>query len=643
MSLTPNGDWRLKFALGVLAAIVAVTLYLFIASNVMLLGLRRHDGGVHLLSVVEYGWFSSPDPKVARWVRLSLAGTGLLFLFGIGAVVRARPRPLHGRARFATDREIQRADLRAKTGILLGRKGGQLMTFPGSEHVVVYAPTRSGKGVAVVIPNLLNWPGSVVVLDIKKENFLRTAGFRAAHGQEVFILDPLDADGRTARYNPLTYVRRNPIDLYDDLQRVAAMLYPASVQEDPFWAKSARAAFVGIGGFIAETEGLPFTVGEILRQLTAEADPKKRFTEIIKKRKDGDAPLSISCVTALNDFLATSDNTFSSIRKSVTASLEIWLNPRIDLATADSDFDLRQLGKRPMSIYLAVTPDNLARLAPLLNLFFQQVIDLHTRELPKSAVHERDPARQLLLLLDEFPALGNVAVLANAVPFLAGYGIRLLTILQSPSQLRAIYGPDVTRTLMTNHAVEIVFRPKEQDVAEELSRRFGVDTVEGRTRSRPWGLHGGRHSRSETLSDQARPLMLPQELKLADANTAFILMGGLAPIRAEKIVYHVDPSFTARLLAPPDVKPFVSGSAPEMIHLHRQVRRLSATVAELSATIRMRPVTDEEILDPDQIPVEALTIDFTEVAIEREHLSDADLETFARGLIDGAVDRPAAA
>jgi type IV secretion system protein VirD4 len=120
-------------------------------------------------------------------------------------------------------------------------------------------------------------------------------------------------------------------------------------------------------------------------------------------------------------------------------------------------------------------------------------------------------------------------------------------------------------------------------------------------------------------------------------------MGGLAPIRAEKIIYHADPAFTVRLLAPPDVKPFVSGVAPEMIHLHRQVRRLSATVAELSATIRVRTVTDAEILDPDQIPVEALTIDFTEVAIEREHLSDADLEAFARGLIDGALDRPAAA
>lgn len=643
MSLTPNGDWRLKLAVGLSAAVVAVVLYLFIASNVMLLGLRRHDGGLHLWSVVEYGWFYGHEPKVARWVRLSLIGTGLLFLFGIGAVVRARPRPLHGRARFATEREIQRAGLRTDAGILLGRKRGKLLTFSGSEHVVVYAPTRSGKGVAVVIPNLLNWPGSVVVLDIKKENFLRTAGFRAGHGQEVFILDPLDADGRTARYNPLSYVRRNPIDLYDDLQRVAAMLYPASAQEDPFWAKSARAAFVGIGGYIAETDGLPFTIGEILRQLTAEADLKKHFMEIVKKRKNGDAPLSTSCVTTLNDFLATSDNTFSSIRKSVTASLEIWLNPRIDLATAESDFDLRQLRKRPMSIYLAVTPDNLARLAPLLNLFFQQVIDLHTRELPKSSVHERDPARQLLLLLDEFPALGNVAVLVNAVPFLAGYGIRLLTILQSPSQLRAIYGPDVTRTLMTNHAVEIVFRPKEQDVAEELSRRFGVDTVEGRSRSRPWGMVGGRQGQSETVSHQARALMLPQELKLADEGTTFILMGGLAPILAEKIVYHSDPAFTPRLLAPPDVKPIVSGSAPEMIHLHRQVRRLSATVAELSATIRMRPVTDEEILDPDQIPVEALTIDFTEVAIEREHLSDADLEAFARGLIDGALDRPAAA
>ena len=147
--------------------------------------------------------------------------------------------------------------------------------------------------------------------------------------------------------------------------------------------------------------------------------------------------MSRHCVTALNDFLAASENTLNSVRKTVTARLGLWLNPRIDAATAENDFDLRFLRQRPMSIYLGVTPDNLDRLSPLLNLFFQQTIDLNTRELPEQ---NQKLNRKLLLLLDEFAALGNVSVLAKSVAFLAGFNVRLLTVIQSPSQLRAIYG-----------------------------------------------------------------------------------------------------------------------------------------------------------------------------------------------------------
>jgi type IV secretion system protein VirD4 len=118
----------------------------------------------------------------------------------------------------------------------------------------------------------------------------------------------------------------------------------------------------------------------------------------------------------------------NSVRKTVTARLGLWLNPRIDAATSANDFDLRQLRQRPISIYLGVTPDNLDRMAPLLNLFFQQVVDLNTRELP-----EQNPKlnRKILLLLDEFPAPSNVNVLAKSVAFIAGYGIRLLTVVRA--------------------------------------------------------------------------------------------------------------------------------------------------------------------------------------------------------------------
>ncbi|KPH73544.1 type IV secretory system conjugative DNA transfer family protein, partial [Bosea vaviloviae] len=512
--------------------------------------------------------------------------------------------------------------------MLLGRKDGKFLCFGGPEHVMVYAPTRSGKGVGYVIPNLLNWPDSVVALDVKKENFDRTAGFREASGQAVVLFDPLDEQGRTARYNPLAYVRRDPVDLYDDLQRIAVMLFPAENRADPFWFETARSAFVAIGGYVAETPGLPLTIGEILRQLSASSDLKAHFLAAMKERAKSTAPLSSHCIGALNDFLSASENTMNSVRKTTTARLGLWLNPRIDAATSANDFDLRELRSRPMSIYLGVTPDNLDRMAPLLNLFFQQVIDLNSRELP-----EQNPKlnRRVLLLLDEFPALGHVGVLAKSVAFVAGYGIRLLTIIQSPAQLRAIYGPDLAKTIMTNHAIEVVFAPKEQDVANELSERIGYDTVQAKSRSRPWGLSSGK--RSESVSDQRRALMLPQELKLIPSSKAFILAASVPPIICDKIIYYEDAAFTARLKAPPVIAP---NRGPSNMLLASEIIELKSAVAELQATFRTRPMTDEEIADPSLIPDDA-TFDFGDVPVDLEGLSEDELKDWCSQVIDAAI------
>ena len=513
-------------------------------------------------------------------------------------------------------------------GLLLGEAHGRLLTFGGTEHVIVYAPTRSGKGVGVVIPNLLSWSDSVVALDIKKENFLKTAGFRAQHGQKVYLFDPFDPQGRTARYNPLSAVRRDPSDLYDDLQRIAGMLFPPDPRGDPFWTEAARSAFIAIGGYTAETPNLPFTIGEILRQLTAASDVKAHFEDVLKARQRGEDALSASCVAALNDFISASENTLQSVRKTVTARLGLWLNPRIDAATSASDFDLSELRSEAISIYLAVTPDNLDRMAPLLNLFFQQVVDLNARELPE---HNPAYSRQLLLLLDEFPSLGHVGVLARSVAFVAGYGIRLLTILQSPSQLRAIYGADEARNFLTNHAVEIVFTPKEHEVAAELSERFGTETVEAKSRSRPWGFSS--RASSETISDHRRPLLLPQELKLTPKSKAFVMVAGMPPILADKLVYYEDRRFTARLAPPPVIEPM---PAPNHGTLAAQLLQLWQDVAELRALVIRRPLTDSEIEDPASIPADALS-SLADIPLDFEGVSEEALNAWVAGYIDGAV------
>jgi type IV secretion system protein VirD4 len=632
--MTPfaNATTPARFALGTALGLAACALFLLVASNVLLLGLRLHDGGLHW-SEIAMGWTRyGADPRFDRWLTLATLA-GVVVVFGLlGAILRHRPLPLHGSARFASEREIKAAGLRSAEGLLLGRKDGAMLCFGGSEHVLVYAPTRAGKGVGYVIPNLLNWPDSVVVLDVKKENWDRSAGFRAAHGQAVHLFDPLDENGRTARYNPLGYVRNDPADLYDDLQRIAVMLFPAESRGDPFWFEAARSAFVAIGGYVAETPGLPLTIGEILHQLSAASDLKVHFEKIIAGRKSGVSPLSRHCIVALNDFLAASENTMNSVRKTVTARLGLWLNPRIDAATAANDFDLRLLRQQPMSIYLGVTPDNLDRMAPLLNLFFQQVVDLNTRELP-----EQNPklSRKVLLLLDEFPALGNVSVLAKSVAFIAGYGIRLLTVVQSPAQLRAIYGIDAARNFMTNHAVEVVFAPKEQDVANELSERIGYDTVKARSRSGPKGL--AMRSTSETVSEHRRALMLPQELKLLPKSKAFILGTGIQPLIADKIIYYEDKAFLQRLLPAP-VPELPKGRSNAL--LDAEIKELRSEVAELRAVFRSRPMTDEEVADPSTIPASA-SFDFGDVEVDLEGLSEDDMKAWTLNYIDAQAIPPA--
>lgn len=538
----------------VLAVIIFGGLFVSVAaSNIALFLADAHDGRLQVFTV--WSLVSGPDEKLESYAVLSLMISFLVPFFIVGSIVKGRRPSLHGKARWANEKEIKRGGLRADKGILVGKKGGSYLTFGGSEHVMVYAPTRGGKGVSIVIPNLLYWPDSCVVLDIKKENWNLTAGFRAKHGQDVFLFDPLERDGKTARYNPFAYVdRSNSVDLYDDLQRIGAMLLPVEQQGDAFWTRAARTGFLAIAGYIAETPALPFTIGEVYRQLSISANLKAYFLAELQNREGTDNALSCQCKTAMNDFLAASENTFSSVRKTISAQLELWNNARIDRSTSGNDFDLRELRRKPTSIYIGVTPDNLTRMAPLINLFFQQVVDLNTRTLPQV---DKSLKLQVMMMLDEFPAIGNVEVIQRSVAYVAGYGIRLVTIVQSPSQLYGIYGEHEARNYMTNHAIEVVYTPKELAVSKELSERFGTDTVKSKSISKSAGLSARITNKSQSISDHGRALMLPQELVLTPFEKEYIIKGGMRPISVDKILYYQDKIFIARIMDPPVVDPIL--------------------------------------------------------------------------------------
>lgn len=521
--------------------------------------LAKVDVKPDFLTLYRYWSFYGDDAGVMK--HLYAAAGGALVPFGfVGWLVLSRNEgpALYGEARFAKRREIEAAGLLGTGGIVIGKMGNRYLIYSGDSHVYVAAPTRGGKGVGIVIPNLLNWSESVVVLDIKQENWDLTSGFRAAHGNACFLFNPAARDGRAHRWNALAYISEELGARINDIQKIASMIWPDPADGgDPIWTASCRSLFLGLVLYLLKTPGATVTLGEVLRQGMS-ATPR-RLKETLEKLQGSEEPLSPACIAALSDYLDTSDNTRTSIRNSFTSRLELWQNPMIDAATSANDFDLRELRRRRMSVYIGITPDDLDRLSPIINLLFQQIIDLNTRELP-----QQDPSLKFkcLLLMDEFMAPGRIPVLAKGISYIAGYGLRILAIFQSPGQVRdprGGYGHEAAETLFDNMDVRVVFAPANFRIAKEISDELGTDTVKKRSKGKS-GIAFKSKSHSENESEHGRALLLPQEVKEIGQWSEILLVRNVKPIRCEKIRYFLDPVFTDRLRA---VSPVLQGGTKE--------------------------------------------------------------------------------
>lgn len=550
--LTRTGSLHPAASASLIAGYLAVgcALALWAAGAIFFLLHKASPIGVTPLTWLTYVHFYWPDASQRRLLLLAILLPAAMTLVPLAPLFRllyGPERDLHGSARFATTSEIEKAGLLGKKGLIVGKYGKHYLQFPGQQFCLLAAPTRSGKGVSFVIPNLLNWPDSCVVLDIKLENFLLTSGFRAKHGQQVLLFNPFAEDGKTHRWNPLDAISRNPDLRVGDILALATSLYPANPgDKDAFWAESARNLFLGLALLLMESPKLPLTLGEILRQSSGKGRGlKEHLNETIKSRLETEQPLSHACVDALNRFLNASDNTLANIISSFTAPLVLFANPLLDAATAASDFDLSRVRDERMTVYVGIQPNRLADAALLINVLFSQLIDLNTRELPSQKRHPHP----CLLILDEFPAVGRVNVLAKANAFIAGYNLRLLTIVQSVAQLEGVYGANDARTLITNHAMQVLFTPREQRDANLYSEMLGTYTVKstskGISSNRGFGAGG---SISENTSDQRRALFLPQELKELPDDDQIILLENSRPIRCKKARYYSSDSFMQRLI-----------------------------------------------------------------------------------------------
>uniref|UniRef100_A0A8J8AZZ1 Type IV secretory system conjugative DNA transfer family protein n=1 Tax=Coralloluteibacterium stylophorae TaxID=1776034 RepID=A0A8J8AZZ1_9GAMM len=532
----------------------------FLCGYLTLLLLGLDAGSVEFGTYYRYlGNIDHPQVQPFAW-RIKTAGAigcGLVLLTWASLLVilfkLRSDGNIHGRARFARMVDLMRTGFlkHRDDGIVVGQTRGKLLRLSGQQFAILAAPTRSGKGVGVVIPNLLDYRESVVVLDIKQENFDLTSGWRRSIGHEVFLFNPFAEDRRSHRWNPMTYVSHDPALRVSDLQAIAAMLYPDGDDKDRFWTSQARNAFLGFALYLFERAdadaGAPRpTLGEVLRLASGDGTELKAYIQ-----KLTEAPfLGGQARTAFSGLLSQADVTFASIIGTFREPLNAWLNPILDAATSADDCRLEDVRRRRMTIYVGIQPNKLAESRLIVNLFFSQLINVNTRTLPQN-----DPSlrHQCLLLMDEFTSIGRVDIIAKAVAYMAGYNLRLLPIIQSMAQLDAVYGKELSRTLITNHALQIIYAPREQQDANDYSEMLGYTTIRRRARTRS---HGQGRSVSDNEVLEKRALMLPQELKAMGPEKEIVIYEGLAhPVLCRKIRYYRDRYFTGRLMAKVEVKP----------------------------------------------------------------------------------------
>lgn len=450
----------------------------------------------------------------------------------------------YGSAHFATEEDLNNSDLLNNTGVILGQdKFGRYLRHDGPEHIKVIAPTRSGKGIGVVIPTLLTWKDSVLVYDLKSENFQVTAGYRSKFSKVIYF-NPNDP--KSARFNPLHEVRLGPLEV-KDVQNIADMIVdPEGKGMTDHWAKTGHSLLVGTILHILYAE-VDKTLSGVASFLSNPERDIVQTLHLMMKAKHFDGGTHPVVAAAARDMLNKSENERSGVLSTAMSFLSLYRDPIVAANTQLSDFSIIDLlsSDKPISLYLIIPPSDITRLRPLFRLMINQFCRRLTEELlPENS------RRRLLLLLDEFPALGKLDFFETTMAFLAGYGIKTMLISQSINQLDKTYG--YKNSIIDNSHIRVFFAPNTIETADTISKMLGQKTEfheqknYGGHRLSPWLGHV-MVSGQET----ARPLMTPSEVMELPENESIIFIAGKPPIKAYKIKYFNHPTFKERLLKPP--------------------------------------------------------------------------------------------
>jgi type IV secretion system protein VirD4 len=490
-----------------------------------------------------------------HFLTVFIVGIGVSFSASV-AVTRGSPEQrdtVFGSATWATNRLLRKLGLLNGAGVFLGQTdSGHYLRHHGPEHYAVIAPTRSGKGAGVVVPTLLSWMESVVIYDLKEENWNISARFRSNFSHVIYF-NPNSIN--SAHYNPLLEVRRGPMEVRD-VQNAADMIVdPDGTGYSDHWIKTGHSLLVGAILHILyagkpEEKNLPGIVKFL-------SNPQQTLVETLREMltyphlegEGGERSPHPVVAGAARDMLNKSENERSGVLSTAMSFLTLYRDPIVAKNICDSDFRILDLvdSDRPVTLYIIVPPSDIDRLKPLVRLIINQICRRLTEEhKPRKRKH------RLLLLLDEFPALGRLHFFETSLGFIAGYGIKAMLVCQSINQLRKIYGE--RNSLLDNTQVRVFYAPNTIETAEYISRSLGQATETYQTSSEG-GKKGAFWLSSENIATHltGRPLLTPGEVMELPPEDAIVFIGGTQPIRCKKIRYYEDFNFIPLVGQPPEI------------------------------------------------------------------------------------------
>jgi type IV secretion system protein VirD4 len=439
-------------------------------------------------------------------------------------------------AHWATPQEMKKAKLFEKKGFMLGKYKGRYLVEYSFQHILLFAPTGSGKGVGFVIPNLLFWDESVIVHDIKLENYEKTSGYRySVLKQKVFLWNPADQKGVTHCYNPMDWVARDMGGLVDDVQKITKFLLP----KEEFWTSEARSLATGLMLSLYADPSKPATLGETLRLIRSE---DLAYTLAVVLDTYGGTIHPVAYMN-LNAFLNKADKERSGVCSTASSALELWSNPFVDTATSKSHLNIGTFRTIATSLFVGISPNNIERLRPLLQIFYQQCATLFTNKMPS-----KSEKKGVMMMLDEFPTLGELNEIKIGIAYYRGYKVKLFLVVQDTEQLKDIYKDAGMNSFFANSYYRITFSSNTQGTAEMISRLLGKMAVEStaeKTKSKYIDLNPG--SKDSTVRKVERDLLKPQEIIGLPRDEEIILIESNPPVRCKKVQYFTDKMFMKRV------------------------------------------------------------------------------------------------